>query len=374
MIRGLVAGVFLWTAAMAQAQTSDPATLAEDALAKFGAAQEQLRSAQSANDRVKALTKVVTAYEEGLEVMRASLRQLALREGELSRAFADESGDVAALLGVLINLRADASPAALVHPTGPLGHARAGMLVSAITPQMHEDAEVLRVQLQEVSILRELRNDSLSQLTEGLKEVQAARTQLSEAISERVDLPRRFDADPERVRVLIESSESLEALAASLAVMDVVDGLEALPSLDDARGTWQLPVQGDIIYRYNATDAAGVTRPGWLVGTRALSLVVAPWPSTLRYRGPFLDYGNVMILEPENDVLLVLAGLEESYGDVGEVIPAGTAIGLMGGETPDLDAFVENATLGTGTALSETLYIEIREGGKPVDPAIWFKE
>ena len=72
------------------------------------------------------------------------------------------------------------------------------------------------------------------------------------------------------------------------------------------------------------------------------------------------------------DYLSILAGLDEVYGDIGAVLPAGTAVGLMGGAAPDLDDFVENAKQGTGVSLSETLYIEVREGGQPVNPEHWF--
>ena len=82
----------------------------------------------------------------------------------------------------------------------------------------------------------------------------------------------------------------------------------------------------------------------------------------------------MIILEPGNDVLLVIAGLQEVYGDIGSVIPAGTAVGLMAGASTELDAFVTNAKQGTGAGLTETLYIEVREGGKPVDPVMWFAQ
>jgi septal ring factor EnvC (AmiA/AmiB activator) len=369
---GTVAVCFALLTGVALAQEDSPAALAEGAVAQFNAAHSELEAAQSAGDRVKALTRVVRAYEDGLEAMRAGLRQVSLREDELDREFQDESGQVAQLLGILINLKPDASPEALVHPTGPLGHARAGMLVSAITPAMQADADALRIKLEEVSILRELQDEALETLARGLKEAQQARTDLSQAMSDRTDLPRRFSADPDRLKTLIDSSETLEAFASGLAVMDVVDGISPLPDLDAAKGTWPMPVSGVFIRGYKEPDAAGVARPGWLWATRALSLVSTPWPATIRYKGAFLDYGNVIILEPGNDVLLVLAGLDEVYGEVGEVIPAGTAVGLMGGAAPDLDAFVENATQGTGAGLTETLYIEVREGGKPVNPEQWF--
>jgi septal ring factor EnvC (AmiA/AmiB activator) len=369
---GLILG--LCAASAAQSQDTTPAALAEAALAQFSAAQSQLDAANAATDRVKALTGVIKAYESGLEAMRAGLRQAALRETEIEAAFQGESGQVANLLGVLINLRPDASPAALVHPTGPIGHARAGMLVASVTPSMQAQAEELRARLQEVSILRELQGEALTVLEAGLKNVQTARTDLSQAMSTRTDLPQRFVADPERVQDLINGSETLESFASSLAVMDVVDGLSTLPDLDSAKGTWPLPVQGLLLRGFDEPDAAGVKRPGWLLAARPLSLVATPWPATIRYQGAFLNYGNVIILEPGNDVLLVIAGLEEVYGNIGSVIPAGSAVGLMAGAAPDLEAFITNATQGTGAGLTETLYIEVREGGKPVDPNEWFAQ
>lgn len=349
-----------------------PANLAEAALASLARRVPSLKPPKPQPDRVKALTGVIRAYEEGLEAMRAGLRQVALREAELSEEFESESGRVANLMAVLLTLKPDASPEALIHPTGPLGHARAGMLVSSVTPAMQAQAEALRIQLQEATILRELQGEALATLEQGLKEAQDARTALSQAMSDRTDLPRRFVTDAERLDTLIASSDTLEGFASGLAVMDVVDGVEPLPDLGASKGAWPMPVRGTVLRAFGEADAAGISRPGWLVATRALSVVTTPWPATVRYHGNFLDYGNVIILEPANDVLLVLAGLEEVYGNIGDVIPAGTAVGLMGGEMPELDAFVENAKDGAGAGLSETLYIEIREGGRSVDPEDWF--
>lgn len=371
-ITALALAFWAVTATQGVAQNAAALDLARAALAQFQSAQADLDKAETAGDRVKALSAVIRAYEENLEAMREAMRHAALRQGELDRNFEAESDRVATLLGVLISLRPDASPAALVHPTGALGHARSGMLVSALTPAMQAEVDQLRTQLDEAEGLRDFQKNAVETLELGLKQVQSARTELSQSMSNRTELPRRFVTDPDRVGSLAQSSETIESFAEGLAVMDVVDGVTPLPDFGASKGQWKLPVQGEILRHANEADAAGIKRPGWIIATRPLSLVSSPWPATVRYQGAFLDYGNVIILEPANDVLLVLAGLDEIYGEVGEVVNVRSALGLMGGAAPDLDDFVENATEGAGAGLSETLYIEVREGGHPVDPATWF--
>ena len=85
-----------------------------------------------------------------------------------------------------------------------------------------------------------------------------------------------------------------------------------------------------------------------------------------------LDYGNVVILEPEAGILLVFAGLDVVYGAAGEVLPGGSPVGLMGGEDTESDALLIENGKDAGAERSQTLYIEIREDNTPVDPETWF--
>jgi septal ring factor EnvC (AmiA/AmiB activator) len=101
-------------------------------------------------------------------------------------------------------------------------------------------------------------------------------------------------------------------------------------------------------------------------------LITSPWAATIRYRGPLLEYGNVIILEPGGGYLMILAGLNELYGEVGEVVARGAALGLMGGIEPASPDFLATAEDGTGTQSTETLYLELRQGAEPVNPLEWF--
>ena len=110
-----------------------------------------------------------------------------------------------------------------------------------------------------------------------------------------------------------------------------------------------------------------------MLATRPRALVTSPTAATIRYLGPLLELGNVVILEPQSGMLFVRAGLDQVFGEVGQVIPQDAPVGLMGGETPEIGAILSLSGEGTGTDRSETLYIEVRKGNQPVDPETWFQ-
>ena len=359
--------------------------LAQDAGAGARAASSQLAEASikldkadGARDRVKALTETILAYEAGLTAMRDGLRRAALREEQLSRKLKARDRETAAFIGVLQSLGAGPSPTVFLHPQGPTGTARAGMLLSEMTPILNARATELRNEVDEVQTLRLLQQQAADQLQLGLSEVQKARVALSTALAERTDLPIRFTEDPVRTAILIASTETLGAFASGLSQITENETEIDLPPLDDRIGGLQLPVKGLLLRGMNEADAAGIKRPGIILATRPGALVNTPAAATIRYVGPLLDYGNVMILEPQTNTLFVFAGLDVTYGKAGQVISKGTPLGLMGGL--QIEQSTENSSStrstvgdGAGNGRSETLYIEVRQQNVTQDPESWFR-
>ena len=351
---------------------------AREALRDLVAASIKLDQSDGARDRVKALTETILAFESGLTATRDGLRRAAVREEQLSRKLEARDSETAAFIGVLQSLGAGQSPTIFLHPQGLTGTARAGMLLSEMTPVLNARAAQLRQEVEEVQMLRLLQQEAADQLQLGLSEVQSARVALSTAIAERTDLPRRFTEDPVRTAILISSSETLEGFASGLSQVTENETEIDLPSLDDRIGSLQLPVKGLLLRGMNEADAAGIARPGIILATRPGALVHAPTAATIRYVGPLLDYGNVMILEPQTDILFVFAGLDITYGKMGQVITEGTPLGLMGGLKITASADNTNTGLstvgdGAGNGRSETLYIEVRQQNVPQDPVSWFR-
>ena len=342
---------------------------AQGAAAALQAAVADLQAAEGAKDRVAALTATIRAYEDGLAAMREALRQVSLRETALTLRFETERERIAQLVGVLGRMEAEPGPLLLLHPTGPLGTVRSGMMLADVTPALQAEAARLRAELQELQDLRALQEAAGRTLGEGLGAAQAARTALSQAISDRTELPRGFTEDPAALRGLLESADTLTAFAAGLAP-DGADGSD----FASAKGRLPPPVLGSVLLRPGEADAAGVKRPGLTLSTRPRALVTAPWPATIRYRGPLLDYGNVMILEPGGGYLLILAGLGTVYGEVGEVVAQGAPLGLMPGEEAALADILATSEEGGGARESETLYLELRQDAEPVNPEPWFAE
>ncbi len=366
-----VMALCLW-AASSPAQTADPAAEARAAADRLARASEMLDTAESARNRVKALSETVRAYEDGLQAMREGLRRAAIREQTLSRELQSREDEVAQFLGVLMGMGETPAPVLLLHPSGPVGTARSGMILAEVAPALDARAQDLRDTLEEVSVLRALQQSAANKLQDGLTGAQQARIALSQAIADRTDLPRRFNEDPVKTALLIASTETLEGFASGLNLIAVDEAPGSLPGITGRKGQLPMPVQGRVLRRAGDADAAGISRPGLVLATRPNALVTTPAAATVRYRGPLLDYGNVIILEPQAGILLVLAGLDVVYGETGQVLPGGSPVGLMGGPETGNDMLYAGDGAETGARQTETLYVELRENNTPVDPLEWF--
>ncbi|MEM7488818.1 MAG: peptidoglycan DD-metalloendopeptidase family protein [Pseudomonadota bacterium] len=363
-MRWLAAVLFL--AAPAQGQTAQE--VARGAAAQLEAAAAQLDAAQGAGDRVAALTATIRAYEEGLAALRDGLRQIAVRQRALGDDLAAREAEIGRLIAALQGVERSAPPLLILHPSGAVDTARASMMLADVMPALQREADVLRADLDLLAELRILEESAAASLRAGLSGIEEARAILSDAIADRGPLPGRLAEDAQRIAALLGRVDTLQAFA---------DGLGSLPgpaALATLAPPLPLPVAGTRLRGFREADAAGIARPGLVLATYAGALVTAPTAGTVRYAGPLLDYGNVIVLEPQPGTLLVLAGISDIYVQAGEILTQGAPIGLMGGAVPEAEDFLRQPRAGGGTSRPETLYIEFRQAGRPVDPATWFAE
>lgn len=365
MIRATVLTLLL----LSGSALADPADRAGAAAEELRAAGEALTEADGARDRVAALTETIRAYEAGLAAFRDALRDTAIREAALRDRLDSERDRIARVLAALHTVSRSPETTVLLHPSGALGTARASMLMADATPALHAEIAALAVELDELRVLTVLREDARDTLEEALQGVQAARTDLGRAMSERLDLPPRLATDEAAMQALINSTETLDAFAASVAG---ADGPDSPADFAAARGSLGLPVAGEVIAGFGQSAGNRPARPGLTIATAPRALVSAPAAATVRYAGPLLDFGNVMILEPADGYLIVIAGFSDVFTPVGAIVPQGAPLGLTAGRSPGAQEILIETASGSGQDRPETLYMELRTPDGPVDPAGWF--
>ena len=363
----------LWTATSVFAQ-NDLEFQARQAQQSLGNAWDQLERSKSAKDRIAALTGAILSFEESLSLARDSLRQISVLEARAQQKLTVEEESYSELIGVLLSIDKSPIQAELLHPDGPIATARGGMLIADLLPALEEKVQSLRSDLEAARYLSELQNQLTLDLQAGLVALQETRAALGRAIADRDDLPKRFIEDTEQTAILVTAADTLDIFASGLSLIAIDEAAGTLPDITIRKGTLPMPVRGKVIRYFNEADAAGIKRPGIVVGTSDNALVRTPTAATIRYRGPLLDYGLVSILEPQQDILYILAGLGTVYGDIGEVLPAGSPVGLMGtSELFDKKNLIETLNE-SGGLRGETLYIEVRVNKAPENPLMWFEE
>jgi septal ring factor EnvC (AmiA/AmiB activator) len=370
---GFFVAAMLWTATSVFAR-NDLEFQARQAQQSLGNAWDQLERSKSANDRIAALTGAILSFEESLSLARDSLRQISVLEARAQQKLTVEEESYSELIGVLLSIDKSPIQAELLHPDGPMATARGGMLIADLLPALEEKVQSLQSDLEAARYLSELQNQLTLDLQAGLVALQETRAALGRAIADRDDLPKRFIEDTEQTAILVTAADTLDIFASGLSLIAVDEAAGTLPDITIRKGTLPMPVRGKVIRYFNEADAAGIKRPGIVVAASDNALVRTPTAATIRYRGPLLDYGLVSILEPQQDILYILAGLGTVYGDIGEVLPAGSPVGLMGtSELFDKKNLIETLN-DSGGLRGETLYIELRVNKAPENPLMWFEE
>ena len=339
---------------------ADPASDAAEAMADLRAAQSALAASESARDRVAALTEIIAAYDAGLAALRSSARAVAEEEAALDADRAAREARVAAALAALERIERAPPPLRLAHPQGVLGAARGALLLDGLTQALATEAAEAAGAAATLTRLRAAREDAVAVWQQGLEGAQSARAAIGTAIAARRDPPRAYDIDPVLTALLLASNESMVDFAAALS-------RASPPSEGPARagGDWPLPAQG--AFRRETGDV-----PRLRIDAAPRTLVTAPVTSTVLYAGPFPGAGQIVLLEPAPDIVLVLSGLGETFLGQGEIAAPGMALGLMPGAPAPSDREVTERESLDEAATLLPLYLEVRRGQTPLDPGAWF--
>ncbi len=345
----------LLIAGPAPADELDALSAARARLAEAGGA---LSGAGGETGDVAGRVAAITAYDVALGGMRDVVLAARTRERELLLDLASRREEMMQLAAALEGF-GRVPPAPGLHPMGPLGAARARALIEGAVPGLEAQAAELGVLIAAVDAAQAVQGTGVAEISDGLGALDAAREDLERRVTP--VLPQN-DAG---LAALVRASGTLSELVAALAGSETEGG-------EIPEGGFGWPVQGRVLIGFNARDGGGVQRPGLVVGAPGLSLVSAPAAGVVRYAGPFLDFGYVVVLRTGPGTHVVLAGLAELNVPTGAAVRRGDLLGRLGGRSLEAEEYVMLPYAETGAGALETLYIEIRHGRAPVDPAPWF--
>ncbi len=341
----------------------------EEARSLLAAAETALAEVEGTDGRRAALGIAVQANEAALAALRSGLRSLAAEDRRLAEALEAEAARLAALLGALQSIARAPRSALLAHPDGVLAAARSSLLIADLAPRIRQEMAEATRRLDALRAVRLGQEIARAEARGALASLQALRSETAQS-------RRRSRASAELRRALAQQAEEAAARAEDLD--DLARTLRAsLPEttrarFSESRGRLRLPVAGRLTGNFGGVDPWGRTGQGVSLTAPAYAAVTAPWDGTIRYAGPLIDYGEVVILEPEEGWLIVLAGLGRTDRRVGETVLGGERLGDLGGPLPSSEEFLLEASGAVPQVDTSELYVEIRQAGMAVDPAPWF--
>ncbi|MFK7942221.1 MAG: murein hydrolase activator EnvC [Paracoccaceae bacterium] len=368
----ILCAIALSGTALAQSDDMPKVPELERTKTQLEAAAKALERASRGKARLAALGKAVASHEYALAVYRDVLRKMRGREGRLRQNLEADSDRLEKLVGALQSLGQAPRSAIMMFPGGPVAAMRGAGMMAEISPRLAEEAAALRTQLESLHQARAAQEATRIEVRGTLATLQALRNQTSEALRRR---RRNQLASREELKLQAEAaSETARNLRELSLALDAAAGLDttALVSFSDARGLIPLPLQGQVTAAFGDADPQGRPGFGLTVEAPAYAEISAPWDGTIRYAGPLIDYGEVVILEPEAGTLVVLAGLARTERAPGETVLAGERLGDLGGPIPTSDEFLLEETTDRDEIGQKKLYIELRRGDEAVDPAQWF--
>jgi len=301
---------------------------------------------------------------QGLETQITDLEQ---EKSSIENTLKTDRQSIAKLVMALQRIRRVPPEALVVKPGAPLKTAQSAMLMKDIIPAINARAEVLRVNLSKLEVVSKELNEKRDKVARNTEELKSRHLKLSSLIAKREKLYKStrndLKAQEQNIQRISMHAENLQDLvkkldenkkrqAASRLARNALFS-DRVRNVPDA-GRFQLPVSGIIKTRYNEPDIFGAPSKGLSIEGRGGALVVAPMGGVVRFSGYFKNYGNMVILEHKDGLHSLVAGLEKIDTVVGQNVSAGEPLGLL-----------HHAQSGG----KPVLYYELRQGGKPINPA-----
>jgi septal ring factor EnvC (AmiA/AmiB activator) len=344
------------------------------------------------SDKLVSIAETTAQQEMAMAKSDKRMSKLKAEIAKVNLALAQRQDVIAEVLMGLQNLERNPPPALMVAPGDVLSTIRSAMVLGAIVPELRAKADELSQQLASLASLRADLAQQGSEHARALSTLVTARTEMTqvladkkamalksntelaeekrtaEALAAKATSLKQLLADLTREQEKLSATEKVEA-AARLAAEQKLASLQpgTTMAFAQAQGQINYPAQGQILKRFGDDNGLGAAYDGIVIGTEKLAQVTAPASGKIEFAGKFRSYGQMIILNPGDGYLVVLAGLEQTQATFGQSVKAGEPVGLMGEKASTMAM-----TNGLTNQTTPVLYVEFRHNGDPVDPTPWW--
>ena len=387
----------------AAAQTDLEAVEASIALSQERVDALKAEIAEMEGDRTKQNAALIAAAQRvkmaEIEVadIEERLSTLIVSELEVRGRLDGSNAEIANVLAALERISLNPPPALIVDPDDALGSARSAILISAIVPQLRAKADAVTADLKQLNDIKASALAEEATLKANFSVLEEEQLRIATLIA-----ARKQGIDVRSSELAAQEAEAVALAARATTLKDLIDSLSAranavqTPSAPtdpnavtmtpeqirvalansartepampfaNAKGYLTMPANGVNVVDYGAGDGFGGISHGISVVTRAEAQVVAPADGWVLYKGPYLNYGQIIILNTGQNYTTLLAGLDAVSVDIGQFVLMGEPLGTMGSRT-----IGRTVTTNAGNS-QPTLYIELRQNNEPLDPTGWW--
>jgi septal ring factor EnvC (AmiA/AmiB activator) len=345
------------------------------------------REAAQTARRLVALAAEARAHERAINELKDRLSDIAAERKMRSRDLEARHAYLTQLLAALERIARRPPEALMAYARTPQDTLRGAMLLRAAIPKIEAEAQRLRAEIADLARLGEqasARRETLAQEQSGLD---AKRKELAALVAKKRERARTTKAEEDkaaaRAQALAKEAGDLRELLAAIErdrkaritltpprrakpparvaalpqVRPTIPDPPAIPNgvpMSTARGRLIPPVVGRLAVSFGTREGAGMAK-GIRLEVADGAQVVAPFGGEVVFSGPFRGYGPLLIIDHGEGYHTLLAGFGRIDAVVGQKLLTGEPIGVM--------------TL-HGKA-SHRLYMELRQGGRPIDPLPW---
>lgn len=395
-ILAATAAAVLATQALTQAgglAVLDPAVDARQAQQDLAVARREGAAAGKRAEKLEARARDVTAQADGtareaaavaariqqadaqIAAQRAQMRLIASQRAALRAQLAEKQGPLARLTGALQRLSRRPPLLALLRPGSVRDAVYMRALLDTMLPEVEARTAGLRAAIARGRALEQQAGAAAAGLADAQAQMRVRRSQLA-VLESRQRLAGREASgiaarESERALALSEKARDLGDLVTAVGQQGALRAqLAALPGPimrptrpEDSQvigageftpppaglPSYMLPVTGRLVTGFGEQAAGQARANGLVLAPRALAQAVSPAPGRVAFAGPYRGYQSIVIVEHDGGWTSLITGLARLDVAVGDVLVAGSPIGVTGPGNPQV-------------------IVELRQGGVPVNP------